>query len=56
MRFRAPDEARLPVLVEPLAQLLAESEVGHLEQNGFGHPFSLARHTPRELVRSRHFW
>ena len=43
VRLRAADEARLPVRVEPLAQLQAEREVGDLEQNGFGHPFSLAR-------------
>ena len=43
-------------VVEPLAQLQAESEVGDLEQDGLGHPFRLARPTPPELVHSRHLW
>jgi hypothetical protein len=46
----------LPVRVEPLAQLQAEGEVGHLEKDGLGHSFSLARHTPPEVMHSRHSW
>jgi hypothetical protein len=42
VRLRAADEARLPVRVEPLAQLQAESEVGDLEQDGLVHPLSFA--------------
>jgi pimeloyl-ACP methyl ester carboxylesterase len=55
MRLRAPHKARFKVLVEPLAQLQAEGEVGDLEKDGPGHSLSFAGGRPSKLVHSRHF-
>jgi hypothetical protein len=42
VRLRAPDDVRVPILVEPVTQLQAEGEVGDLEQDGLVHPLSFA--------------
>jgi len=42
VRLRAPDDVRVPILVEPVTQLQAEGEVDDFEQDGLVHPLSFA--------------